>query len=113
MSLDKGMNTVLSEGVLINLEVRGASLQPVSEEFTGVSDIFLDYNLKDVLKNRLIFYLNHVPEMFEAIRSNDFRLVNIFLRKFQGQNCETIAFSCRSAVKALYEMSHKPTVLTL
>lgn len=45
--LDKGMNMVHSEGLLINLEVRGASLQPLSEEFKNVPDIFLDYlNLK-------------------------------------------------------------------
>lgn len=72
--LDKGMNMVHAEGLLINLEVRGASLQPLSEEFKNVPDIFLDYlNLKDALKNRLKFYLNHVTEMFEVIEVNDFR----------------------------------------
>lgn len=111
-NLDKGMNMVHSEGLLINLEVRGATLKPLSEEFKNVPDIFLEYlNLKDALKNRIKFYLNHMPEMLEAIEMNDFRWFNVFIGKFLGPNKETISYSCRSAIKACMELSPRPTVL--
>lgn len=111
-NLDKGMNMIHSEGLLINLEVRGASLLPLSEEFNNLPGVFLNYlNLKDALKNRLKFYLNHITEMFEVIKVNDFRWYNIFINKFLGPNKEAISYSCRSALKACMELKPKPTVL--
>lgn len=110
--IDKGMNMVHPEGLLINIEIRGASLQPISEEFKNVPDVFLNYlNLKDALKNRLNFYLSHVKELFEVIEVNDFRWYNIFINKFQGTNRETISYSCRSALKACMELRPRPTIL--
>lgn len=45
LDIDKGMNMKHDNGLLINIEVRGKQLQPISDEFTNVPSVFLNYLL--------------------------------------------------------------------
>lgn len=42
LDIDKGMNMRYENGLLINIEVRGKQLQPISDELTNVPGVFLN-----------------------------------------------------------------------